>query len=528
MKIIRSWVTPNPILVKELRSRMRGPRAFITLTIALLIMAALMIALVSLLTFSASDFGGNLLSPQIGQILFAALLIFEMLLVCTVTPAVTAGAISIEREKQTFEMLQATPLGSARLLWGKLISALSYVFLLIFAAVPLASIVFLFGGVALMQLLKGLVALVAAAITLGVYGLFLSALLGRTGRATVVGFVSVMVLIAGPLAGTILLGIFGGRLVLPRVLLAISPISMLSSAITTTSAANSSGVDGVLNFIAGQWSPSMDPVALTQIPRPIYHYSLLICGLLTIVLFILTVALLHPSRRFYLSKRVGLTGGAVLAAFVGLVTAVYLITAPRYEWVKAAGEPTGQVVAIPAKGMPPQVMPPQVAVAYPAAATPTPVAPYPGAEASGLTPTPTVVTAQGAAMSLDDQIAIYAAAARQVYLKDSTMGSGFPVVYLIAITNDRTGDPNQPDAGSLTLAEDLRAAVASALSDLPARSAWVADPGGGTQGRAVRKGPGGRAGDHLWQYPGPAGWQRAASCQRLHFTLDRRRADLHS
>ena len=96
MKAIRSWFTPNPILVKELRSRMRGPRAFITLTVALVIMAGLMIGIVSLLTASANQFGSSLLSPQIGQILFAALLIFEMLLVCTVTPAVTAGAISTE------------------------------------------------------------------------------------------------------------------------------------------------------------------------------------------------------------------------------------------------------------------------------------------------------------------------------------------------------------------------------------------------------------------------------------------------
>ena len=50
MKRIRSWIAPNPILVKELRSRMRGPRAFITLTVALVIMAVLMIGLVSLFT----------------------------------------------------------------------------------------------------------------------------------------------------------------------------------------------------------------------------------------------------------------------------------------------------------------------------------------------------------------------------------------------------------------------------------------------------------------------------------------------
>ncbi len=494
MKRIRSWVTPNPILVKELRSRMRGPRAFISLTVALVIMAGLMIGLVSLLTSQAGQFGSSLLSPQIGQILFAALLIFEMLLVCTVTPAVTAGAISTEREKQTFEMLQATPLGSVRLLWGKLISALSYVFLMIFAAVPLASLVFLFGGVALMQLLKGLLVLVAAAITLGIYGLFLSAWLGRTGRATVVGFISVVGLIVGPLGGMIIVGLFGSRVIFPRALMAVSPISMLSSAITNSTNVNSGGVDGVLNVIAGQWSPSMDPLALTQYPRPLYHYSLLICGLVSIILFTLTVALLHPSRRFFLPLRAGLTGGGILAAFLGLAVALYLLTAPRYEWVKASTD-TSNVPPVTFPVKPP--MPAQAGVAYPVPAvaaptadvinnaypaaetlspTPTPVDPPAGGNLPGGGPTPTIITAESAKLALQDQIAIYAAAARQLYLKDNTMQGGsarFPSVYLVSITNDRTGDPNQPDGGPLALDPDLRKGIASALSDLPASIAWV-------------------------------------------------------
>ena len=492
MKGIRSWVTPNPILVKELRSRMRGPRAFITLTIALLIMAGLMIGLVSLLTNAASQVGSGLLSPQIGQILFAALLIFEMLLVCTITPAVTAGAISTEREKQTFEMLQATPLGSARLLWGKLLSALSYVFLLIFAAVPLASIVFLFGGVNLMQLLKGLLVLVASAVTLGVYGLFLSAWLGRTGRATVVGFISVMVLIVGPLAGMVVIYLFGAQagsqVTPPRLLLAFSPISMLSSAIASTGSGNNGSVDGLLNIIAGQWDSSMDPSVLTQFPRPLYHYSLLICGLVSILLFTLTVALLHPSRRFFLPIRVGLTAGAVLLLFLSLITAAFLLTAPHYEWVKAAANPQSKPNTLPVQGMP---RPPAVAVQviedtptpatpYPEPGTPwptpTPVTPYPGVPVSVASPTPTVITAQGAMLPMKDQIAIYAAAARQIYSKDNTMeGSAppFPVVYLISITNDRTGAPDQPDAGPMLLEPDLRKGIAAALSDLPASLHWV-------------------------------------------------------
>jgi ABC-type transport system involved in multi-copper enzyme maturation permease subunit len=456
MKTIRSWLIPNPILVKELRSRMRGSRAFITLTIALGSMALMMLALVSLLT-SIGNLGGNLLSPQIGQILFQGLVNFELIMVCAITPAITAGALSSEREKLTLEMLLATPLGAARLVWGKLISALSYVFLLIFAAVPLSSLVFTFGGVAPIDLLKALLVLIVVTITLGIYGLFLSALLGRTGRATVISFISVMMLAVGPLVAIFISAIVGNRVNLPRGLLALSPVSMLSSAVTSSSTTNSGSITGLFGFIGGQWDPSMNPIALTQIPRPIYHYSLAIYGALAIILFTLTLALVHPSRRFYLSKRTALGGGAVLAVFAGLITTAFLITAPRYEWVEVPPTPDQPAIGLPAR-------------AFPVMAS-GPIQSGTGTESP--LPTPTIITAQGAAMSKSDQIAIYAAAARQVYLKDSTFGSNFPVVYLISITNDRTGDPAQPDAGSVPLDLDLQQGITSQLNDLSARLVWV-------------------------------------------------------
>jgi ABC-type transport system involved in multi-copper enzyme maturation permease subunit len=456
MKTIRSWLVPNPILVKELRSRMRGSRAFITLTITLGSMAFMMLGLVSLLT-SLGNMSSNLLSPQIGQILFQGLINFELLMVCAVTPAITAGALSSEREKLTLEMLLATPLGAARLVWGKLISALSYVFLLIFAAVPLSSLVFTFGGVAPIDLLKALLVLIVVTITLGIYGLFLSALLGRTGRATVISFISVMVLAIGPLVSIFISALFGNRVNLPRNLLALSPVSMLSSAVASGSSANSGSINGLFGFIGGQWDASMNPIALTQIPRPIYHYSLAIYGALIIILFTLTLALVHPSRRFYLSKRTAWSSGAVLAIFIGLVTTAFLITAPRYEWIEVPADPVQAAIGVPARAFP--VMASGQAQS--------------GTETASPLPTPTVITAQGAAMSKSDQIAIYAAAARQVYLKDSTFGSSFPVVYLVSITNDRVGDPAQPDAGSFPFDSDLQQEITSQLNDLPARLIWV-------------------------------------------------------
>ena len=177
---ISQWLV-NPIIVKELRSRMRGARAFMLLTGMLILMALFSYGMYQLVLLT-STWSYAPLSPQIGQTLFIALAVMEMLMVCLITPALTAGAISGEHENLTYEMLLTTPLPPTRILWGKLISALSYVFLLIFAAIPLASLVFIYGGVSPRDMLKALVVIFATAVMLGVIGMFLSTWLKRSGR----------------------------------------------------------------------------------------------------------------------------------------------------------------------------------------------------------------------------------------------------------------------------------------------------------------------------------------------------------
>ena len=221
----------NPIIVKEVRSRMRGPRAFITLTVILLGMGGLMYAMLQLIL--ASSRYSSVLSPQVGQTLFAALAFMELFMICAITPAVTAGAISSEKEKQTYEMLMSTPLSPTSILWGKLISALSYIFLLLFAGIPLASVVFIFGGVALSDMLKALLVLIVFAVAFGILGLFMSALFGRTGRSTVASFIAVVLLMVGPLFLAALTGVIR-QSEPPRWLLAPSPISTLSAALASS------------------------------------------------------------------------------------------------------------------------------------------------------------------------------------------------------------------------------------------------------------------------------------------------------
>src|SRR4029453_7538696 len=190
--------------VKELRGRMRGRRAFTILTVYLLFLAAFAWGggRTAERAYGSSRLPGGsaaFASALIGQEIFGALLIVETLLVVFLAPAMTAGAISLEREKQTLDMLATTPISSLAIVMGKLFSALTYVFILIIASIPLTAMVFVFGGVGPDEGARGYAVLFVTAIGMGSLGLFVSALLQRTPAATIVTFFGVLALTLGTL-----------------------------------------------------------------------------------------------------------------------------------------------------------------------------------------------------------------------------------------------------------------------------------------------------------------------------------------
>ena len=186
--------------VKELRGRMRGRRAFVILTIYLVLLAsfAWMIELILEKSYSSSlGQSAAFASAPIGRGVFTALLMLETLLVAALAPAFTASSISLEREKQTLDMLVTTPVSSLSIVVGKLFSALTYLFILIFASIPLTTIVFVFGGVGPDDVIRGYAVLVTTAIGLGSVGLFCSALMKRTQAATIITYFGVLALTLG-------------------------------------------------------------------------------------------------------------------------------------------------------------------------------------------------------------------------------------------------------------------------------------------------------------------------------------------
>jgi ABC-type transport system involved in multi-copper enzyme maturation permease subunit len=196
----------SAIIVKELRGRMRGRRAFIIITIHVLLLALIGWMLMRILEEQNSRFslggGGfgvqvNYASAAIGRGIFIGLMLVQTLMITVLAPAATAGAISSEREHQTLELLAVTPISSIAIVLGKLVSALAWLFVLILASIPVTALVFVFGGVAPDDMIRAYIVLFATVIGLGSVGIFFSTLTRRTGASTGLTFVVTLALVVG-------------------------------------------------------------------------------------------------------------------------------------------------------------------------------------------------------------------------------------------------------------------------------------------------------------------------------------------
>lgn len=201
----------NPVLRRELRVRMRGRRAFVVLGVYLLLVGAIVFGIHQALVRDES--GSRLQSFQVGQLLFAAFTLVEMSLLALIAPALTATAISGEREAGTYDLLLATPVRAHTIVWGKLLAALGYAALLIVASIPIASAVFLFGGVSPEDVWTASLLLVVTTVTFGLLGLFCSALARTSGVASVLSYVLTVAILVGSVGTYVFLDAIDGGLV---------------------------------------------------------------------------------------------------------------------------------------------------------------------------------------------------------------------------------------------------------------------------------------------------------------------------
>ena len=176
---------------------MRGARAFVVLTVYLALLSCFTAAVYYTYVASTRGPGGGLDMADLGKTMFASVVLIEIFVVTFITPAFTAGAISGERERKTYELLRTTLLSSRKLVFGKLASALTYVLLLVMAAVPLESLAFVLGGVVVEELALALVILLVTAFAFAALGMFFSSLARTTLASTVLVYATALLVTIG-------------------------------------------------------------------------------------------------------------------------------------------------------------------------------------------------------------------------------------------------------------------------------------------------------------------------------------------
>ncbi|MCC6446775.1 MAG: hypothetical protein IT210_25405 [Armatimonadetes bacterium] len=184
----------SPVLVREMRTRMRGARAYWMLT-GYLTLLSLVLFLAYFYWYqnfqSPYLYGGGFNSGfVIGRQLFLWLSVTQAVMVCLITPALTSGAITIEREQRTYEMLAMTILRPKDIILGKLTAAVVYVTMLLFSSLPLLSLSFLLGGVAPSEILAVYGILFATAFLFGSIGIMWSTVVRTTPLATIFSYLT--------------------------------------------------------------------------------------------------------------------------------------------------------------------------------------------------------------------------------------------------------------------------------------------------------------------------------------------------
>jgi ABC-type transport system involved in multi-copper enzyme maturation permease subunit len=180
------------LVAKELRSRSRGWRPAVLLTGYLLLLSGGVLGFLYLVRL-----GMGVIPPTLGSQLFSTLSLGAVVLLAFITPALTAGGLSGERERRTLDLLLVTRASPLGLVLGKLLGSLLYVLFLLAASLPAFALVYLYGGVPPGYLLMVFLVAGVTALTHAAVALFLSALLRRTLAALVLSYMLVIGVVFG-------------------------------------------------------------------------------------------------------------------------------------------------------------------------------------------------------------------------------------------------------------------------------------------------------------------------------------------
>ncbi|MDW7674734.1 MAG: ABC transporter permease [Bacillota bacterium] len=174
----------SPVLTKELKERFRTFRGPLVVFLYVGAVVAITLGFIYLTTrYNYSTF-----QPERSREIFIMLSLLQLALIAFVTPGLSAGVISSERERQTLNILLTTRLSPASIILSKLMSSLAFTILLVIATLPVFAMVTLYGGIAPNQLAGVFGLYILNMVFFGSVGVFFSTWVRKTGISTVISY----------------------------------------------------------------------------------------------------------------------------------------------------------------------------------------------------------------------------------------------------------------------------------------------------------------------------------------------------
>ncbi len=155
----------NPILLRVVSTAGKRHRDLIARCLYL----GLLVGFVLISIITTGDLTGTSLDQltRTSEKIFMQMSYLQLFLVTLLAPIFTAGAITQEKDSQTYDILLSTPLSNGQIVLGSLLSRLFFIIALLVSGVPVFGITKIFGGVAIGQIVNSFAIAAATACVTG-------------------------------------------------------------------------------------------------------------------------------------------------------------------------------------------------------------------------------------------------------------------------------------------------------------------------------------------------------------------------
>jgi ABC-type transport system involved in multi-copper enzyme maturation permease subunit len=180
------YLLDNPVLQRELLTNLRMTRAFVLLFFYIALLGG--IVYLAWPQEQRIDMARSQSAKQLVDLFFLG----QYMLASLLAPSFAAGAITGEKERQSYEMLLASPLRPGAIVLGKLFASLSHLAILMICSLPIVMLCLPLGGVSLYEVLGAYFAMISSIGLFGMISLWTSSFFRRTSASLVVSYLLIL------------------------------------------------------------------------------------------------------------------------------------------------------------------------------------------------------------------------------------------------------------------------------------------------------------------------------------------------